>query len=144
MNTDPNIAYKELSDAYTDGINLFSKSVLYKRRKTPLKPWITPSILCSINRKTNLYKKFIQKKTTQAENAYKQYRNILTLVLRDAKRLYYRSLFQEHKNDGKKTWENLKEIINKRPNINKQFPSLFTDQLGNIYKDDENSAKKTG
>ena len=109
--TDPNVACNELIGAYVDGIKLFSKTIKYSRRQTPLKPWITPGILCSINRKTKLYKNFVQKKTSESEKKYKEYRNTLTHILRDAKRLYYRSLFHKNKNNGKKTWNILKNLL---------------------------------
>lgn len=132
--TNPNEACTELTGAYVDGIKLLSKTIKYSRRKSPLKPWITPSVLCSINRKTKLYKKFILKKTPESENKYKRYRNILTHVLRDAKRLYYCSHFQLNKNNGKKTWDLLKELINKRSNKNSTSPSTFTDTSGSVFE----------
>ena len=135
--TDPNIACNDLIEAYVDGIKLFSKTLRYSRRKMPLKPWITPSILCSINRITKLYKHFLRKKTVESENIYRQYRNTLTHVLRDAKRLYYRSLLQENRNNGKQTWNLLNELINKRNKKNCISPSTFTDTLGFSYEDSQ-------
>ena len=57
MITDPNEACNILTQSYMDGIAKFSKLFKYSRRSTPLKPWITPGILCCINRKSKLYKK---------------------------------------------------------------------------------------
>ena len=132
--TDPNAACVELIQVYTDGIKKFSKTVKHSRRRNPIKPWITPGILCAINRKTKLYKDLIHKKSPEAKNRYNQYRNILTKVLRDAKRLYYQGLFQEHKNNGRKTWELLNEVINKRKCKTSMSPGKFSDELGNVYE----------
>ena len=131
---DPNEACVQLIQAYTDGIEKFSKIIKYSRRKTPIKPWITPSILCSINRKTKLYKDFIHKKSIEAENRYKKYRNILSKIMRDAKRLYYQRLFRENKNNGRKTWELLNEVINRRQCKISVFPSMMSDNSDKIYE----------
>ena len=136
-NTDANAACTELIQTYTDGINTFSKNVKYSRRKTPIKPWITPSILCCINKKTKLYKIYIHKKSLETEIKYKHYRNILTNVMRDAKRLYYHSLFHENKNNSRKTWETLNEIINRNKKDTLAYPSQFLDIHGNVYDEDQ-------
>ena len=133
-NTDANVACSELIKAYGDGIQQYSKTVKYRRRKTPIKPWITPSILCCINRKTKLYKVFVSKRSLHAENEYKKYRNILTNVMRDAKRLYYQSLFQDNKDNGKKTWDLLNEIVNKKRNKHAKLPTMFFDNYGFSYE----------
>ena len=86
-NTDADIASYQLVNAYTEGIQLFSKSYKPSRRKSTMKPWITPSILCSINKKTQLYNKFIRRGNETNEQNYKTYRNVLVKVIRDAKRL---------------------------------------------------------
>ena len=42
-----------------------------------------------------------------------------------AKKLFYCSLFKKHKNDIKKTWLNIKEIITKKE-VTKGYPEIFT------------------
>ena len=98
---DPNLACDVLINTFTQGINKFSRIYKPSRRKTPLKPWLTPSILCSINHKNKKYKKFIRCPNLQNENEYKRYRNMLTDVIREAKRLYYRRSFDDNKGNGK-------------------------------------------
>lgn len=100
--TDPHEACENLIQAYENGIAELSRKFKYSRRNTPFKPWITPAILCCINRKNKLYKKFVNKRTIHNETKYKQYRNILTGIIRDAKRIYFKKAFEECKGDGKK------------------------------------------
>ena len=123
---DPNIACEVLVHTFTDGIRKFSKTVKPCRRKIPLKPWISPGILCSINRKNKLYKKFILKKNVTCENEYKRYRNVLIRVIREAKRLYFQKSFQENKGNGKETWKLLREALNVSKEKN-SMPSCFVD-----------------
>ena len=69
--TDANIACNVLVGAFASGINKFSKTMKPSRRRVPLKLWISPGILCSINRKNKLYKKFLRSRNVQNENKYK-------------------------------------------------------------------------
>ena len=42
-----------------------------------------------------------------------------------ARKLFYCSLFEKHKNDIKKTWLNIKEILTKKE-VTKGYPKIFT------------------
>ena len=110
--TDPDIACDWLIQAYEDGIHKYSKLVKQSRRSTPFKSWVTPAILCSINNKNKLYRKYIKSPTVKNENNYKRYRNLLTNILRDAKSHYFEQALLENKNNDKKTWQILNEVIN--------------------------------
>ena len=123
-NTDANVASEQLVKAYKDGINAFSKTYKPSRRKSSIKPWITVGILSAINTKTKLYNKFIRRRNAQNENKYKNYRNILVQLIRNAKTLYFKGMLEENKQNGKKTWMLLNQIINKtshRDNIPESF-----------------------
>ena len=124
--TDPNQACDVLLNTFIEGIHKFSKTVRPCRRKIPLKPWISPGILCSINRKNKLYKKYISRNNEIYKNEYQRYRNVLTRVLREAKRLYFQKSFEASKGNGKETWKHLREALNisKEPNC---LPSCFVD-----------------
>ena len=135
-NTDANTACDALTEAYADGIQQCSKSSKNSRRKTPMKPWISPGILCCINRKNKLYKNFIKNSSIQNETKYKQYKNILTNMIRDAKKRYFERSFEEHKSDGKKTWKLIGEVLNKKSSTLK-FPEKFTDEQQHVYSGDE-------
>lgn len=133
-NTDANIACNELINVFQEGIAKYSKSVRKTSRNTSLKPWISPSLLSSINRKNKLYKKFLKRMSSENENKYKQYRNILSKILRDAKRLYYQNLLHENKNNSKKTWQILNEIVNRRKARCNELPSTFIGVEGKIFE----------
>lgn len=88
----------------------------YKHRKTG---WITSGLIKSIKYRDKLYKEL---RTTEINStAYydqkrnlKTYNGILKKSIRDAKLLYYHSKFESYKNDIKKTWHTISEIISKR------------------------------
>ena len=124
-NSDVNVASEQLVKAYTDGISSFSKTFRPCRRKSSLKPWITPSILCSINTKTKLYNKFVRRGNLINENKYKRYRNVLVQTIRSAKRLYFKNSLEHYKENGKMTWSLLNEVINKTQKSKRIFRMLF-------------------
>ena len=134
--TDANVACEVLVNAYTEGINKFSKFLKPCRRRAPLKPWISPSILCSINRKNKLYKKFIRKRNIANENNYKQYRNILTNIIREAKRSYFQMEFSKSRGNGKKTWTLLREVLNSSKQTAK-LPNSFTTDVGECLTNEQ-------
>ena len=57
--------------------------------------------------------------TRNIEIIYKQYKKYLNKILYEAERCHYDTLFQTHKNNMKKSWEIIAEIINKRKRQNK-------------------------
>ena len=81
------------------------------------KPWITPGILKSIRRKDKLYKQWIIKRTIGSKNKYTAYKNKLTHTLRVAEKLYYTEKFEAIKGDIKRTWLEIKNILNHGPNL---------------------------
>ena len=89
-----------------------SKPNKYKHKKHP---WITQAILKSIHTRDHLSKKRIHSKATPEINnidqQYKQYRNLLNRVIRNAKSQYWNTKFTESKNNIKQTWTNIKNIL---------------------------------
>ena len=80
------------------------------------KPWITPAIQKSISVKNNLLKKFITTKDPQVKERYhkkyKNYRNMLSTILKQSKTNYYNHCFETNWNSIKNTWKGLKSILN--------------------------------
>ena len=125
-----NEACCELIGCYMEGIDKYSKNIQTSSRNMALKPWVTPALLCSINKKNKLYKKFLRHPNVENSKRYRQFRNILTKLTRESKRLYYEKSFEETKNNSKKTWNLLNELINKRKNKNSEPPTKFIDGKG--------------
>ena len=84
----------------------------FVKQKGARNPWITKAILKSIRRKHKLYSKMISSNhQPQHVEKYKKYRNVLTNVLRKAKRDYYSTLFMTHKNDTGQTWKVINDLL---------------------------------
>ena len=105
------------------------KCVKFNEYKHKLSNWITSGILKSIDFKDKLYKRL---KTYSPENSeyerlkhnLKLYNGYLNQCIRTAKKQFYHNEFSKYKNDVRKTWDTLKEIINKKT-FKSDFPSCF-------------------
>ena len=117
-------------EAYTDFHNKFvtlygkhfplkSFKINYRSRKT----WLTKGLKKSIKHKNKLYVPFLKMSTLSNKNAYKEYKRFLQKILRQAERNYYQSLLYENRNHLRKSWNIIKQIINrnKRQSVSDSF-----------------------
>ena len=81
--------------------------------KSKRKPWISSGIFKSIKTKTKLFKTKLKCPTETNILMYRNYRNKLNHVIRVSKKNYYTRKFTTCKNDLKKTWSSINDVINK-------------------------------
>ena len=116
---DPNLNYAIFESIILSARNkhIQSKTVKYNKHRHKQNKWITKGILNSIRFRDKLYKRL---KTTSnnnpifytLKNNLQVYNRILKKNIRSAKYMYYNDCFDKYKNDIKKTWQTIKEIIN--------------------------------
>ena len=61
------------------------------------KPWLTKSLLWSINKENKLYKQYLCHRSNEKLLKYKTSKNKLKLILRVAKRLYFQKRIEVNK-----------------------------------------------
>ena len=74
--------------------------------------------------KNNLFKKLKKTPSQQNELTYKTFKNKLTHIIRITKKNYFKEKFDMHRNNGKKTWETINEILknkNKKTTVTDTF-----------------------
>ncbi len=113
--------YNVLHDVLIENINKHAPltQISRKMQKQKQKPWITKGILKSISIKNVYYKKFLKTKDLKHYKNYKYYRDMINYVIRKSKRKHYVTYFDIFKNNSKKLWSAVKEIINPQTNKNK-------------------------
>ena len=87
-----------------------------KEFKQTLKPWITTGILNSIQRKDELFRRYMACKDnvikSNTHNEYKALKNRITSLIHFSKKNYYTKYFDQYSNNIKKIWTGIKGIIN--------------------------------
>ena len=119
-NEDPKYNYEILERALTDSYTeCFPKRVVkFYKKKTQEKCMDKCWIIMSINQRNRLYKPLKQMKTDSFDYVIKKadfnrFRNVLKKTITHAKRLHFKGLFNQFKNDIKKTWKILSDSLNK-------------------------------
>ena len=113
---DSNEYYKELMKNLNQ---IFDKHAPLKRQsirqaKLSLKPWLTPGIMKSIQKKRKMYSShFLNGNPIQRKN-FKTYNNSLNRVKELSKRNYYKQKFKECEGNMKETWNLVNETIKRK------------------------------
>ena len=102
-----------------NGIHLGHTRSIKKVNKCKLKfktkHQITPALQKSISIKNNLLKKFVTAKDPEIKERYnkeyKDYRNLLSTILKQSETNYYNHYFESNWNCIKNTWKGRKSII---------------------------------
>ena len=95
-----------LFDIYNDVYPVKRKQVSFKRAS---RPWLTESLLKSIDKKHKLYREICS--GCGDVNYYKRYRNSLTTIIRKAKESYFKNRFSNSVNDSKATWKLINSML---------------------------------
>lgn len=81
--------------------------------RTPRNPWITPGLLHSISKKENMRRKLkSQPSNSSLKTRLKRYSNLLSMLLKRAKREYYEKQIDKNGNDTRKNWQLIKKFLN--------------------------------
>ena len=91
------------------------KKLTRKQTRLRNKPWITKGLLKSIKRKQKMHKTYYKNGSTDEQKLYKSYCNTLTRTKTLAKKLFYKTQFDVHKHDPKKTWDTLRTLLPAKP-----------------------------
>ena len=105
------------------------KRVKFNKHKHKLSDWITCGILKSIEFRDNLYQRLTKLSTDSPDYELvkynlKIYNRYLNQCIRNAKKDYYAREFTKNKGDIRKTWDTLKDILNKKKGKS-TFPAYF-------------------
>ena len=95
--------------------DIFPK-VRIKMKYNNRKPWLSDALRNSIKFKNKLYWKFRKIGSVYNENYYKSYKQVLQKTLMAAEKQYYHELLIKNKDNMKKSWGDIKNIINKKKN----------------------------
>ena len=81
----------------------------YKNKK----PWLSDEIKICIKKKNDLYRRYVKSKEQNDLQIYRSFKRSLRANLRRAERDHYDQLFTLHKNNLRKSWDIIREVIHK-------------------------------
>ena len=127
-------------DSYLDHMNDILdihapyKQVNKNKLRFKIKLWATPALQKSLTVKNHLIKKFINCNDSQTKEQlctrYKEYRNLLSILLKRSKTNYYNHYFDINWNI-KNTWKEIKSILSIKPNPS-DIPKILNTNDSNI------------
>ena len=108
--------YKPFLDKITHLLDIHAPitKLSIKEKKELEKPSLTKGILQS-NKQKNITNSLEAKKQVVKKHSskkFKYHKNLINKLTRINKTNFYKSFFEEHKNDSKKTWDGIRSIIN--------------------------------
>ena len=109
-------------NAYNEFCPILTKKITQKDLK---KPWITKNIKKLINKRSNLLILYHTKKISK--HSYSRFRNFVTSKIRNAKKDYYENKFSEFKNDTRKTWNIINNIMRNKSKAELSIRELIID-----------------
>ena len=135
--TDVNKAYDIFVQSFIGICDQYAPIVhRHSSRRKNDKPWLTRAIKKSIKKKHKLYGKVLKSNYSEDNlKKYRTYRNVLTTVLRNAKRKYYSDVFEMYKGDIAQTWKSINKLLKSG---NSKVKTSHVDKLCV----DENGSKK--
>ena len=101
--------YRQFNELYEKYFPIKSRIA---KRKEIIKPWVTPPLVKCIKIRDRLAKKANKGKVSI--NVYRNFRNRVTTLLREAKAQFYHTEFYKFKDDIKKTWGTINDAIKQK------------------------------
>ena len=126
-----NEAFESFHTKLTDTIDEVCPQKELKLRQDKLirDPWISKGIRNSLRKQKKLYKEQLNSGDSVSTNRYKVYRNLLKKLLRQSKIAYFTSKCLEYKQNSRKLWQLINQVINKRQKKTQVIENLKIDNL---------------
>ena len=129
-----NKAYKYFLNIFIDIYDkLFPKSEVKVKFKSDQSPWITKDIAKSPKKKQRLHEKFLKNRSPENEETYKTYKNLFETIKKRSKKKFYSEKLQKFKDDAKKLWSAMKEILGKSTTKSSTLPTKITVNKTDIF-----------
>ena len=126
-------AFDQFHNTLMELRNKYFPKVRMKKGYSNRKPWLSEALRNCIKCKNKLYHVYKKVPSAKNEMCYKKYKNKLTHILLKAEKQYYHDLLNKHKDNMRKSWSIIKDIIHK--NKKSLCQSKFQLAEGNMTRD---------
>ena len=111
--SDPNEAFDEFYSQLKSNYDSFCPVIGKKIKQNSVNaPWVTPKLKKCIKKKFLLYNLF--KRGVLDKRSFVWYKNLLKWATNKIRRLYYQNKLYSCMKNGKKTWENINTLLNRK------------------------------
>ena len=110
---------------YEESFPLIRVKIRYRNRL----PWLSDGLKASIKQKNKLYLLSLKHPTLYNKSKYKQYRYKLHSLLKTEEKHFYQSQIIQNKNNLRKVWTIIKEVINKKKCSRNSQKFILNDQV---------------
>ena len=93
-----------------------------------IKPWLSKGIIKSIQIRNNLYKTTLNNNSPESLDEYRWYRNKLTHVKEQAKKLYYSNQINEAQHNSGLIWKTINDIVTHKNTKSQSITSLKNEE----------------
>ena len=94
-----------------------------KQSKIFRKPWMSSGILKSMERRDELFEKWLKTKDPLTRNAYNKSRNRVNRIIKAAQKKYDASLIEKSQSDVKKFWKNVNALTKRKQKAGSSLPT---------------------
>ena len=164
---DAQAQYDKFNEIYTRNYNtaypLKTEKVRRKNERKNSKPWILPWLEDACARKKNLYHEFILVPTVENKAKYDKMNEFCAKHVDLAKSKYRKKYFEEHKDNSRKQWQMINELLNRQkknvrvsrliddkgkivntaPEIAENFNDYFANIASNLKSDVSKQSEET-
>ena len=117
---------------YTKFCTLYDNAFPVKHVKTGYKTkkiWLSDGLRKSIKIKNRIYMKQLRSPCEEYTREYKRYKSCLNRLMRNAERNHYKDILDKNRNNTKKLWGILKDIINKKKSTTRPKQFVIGDEV---------------
>jgi hypothetical protein len=114
------IFHNLISKAYERAFPVSTTRIGYFNRL----PWLTACLKRSIKRKHHLHSIFLKNRSAESKTTYTRFKNKLSHILKMAERNNYQDSLNLSKNNLRKSWMIIKDIINKNKKKKQKTPKI--------------------
>ena len=129
MNVNEAFEYFHLTLVGTMDVHCPKKEYSISQDKIIRDPWITQGLINSIKKQKKLYLKQLHSTNPDSVSRYITYRDVLKKLLRQSKLRYFNTKCLEYKQNSKKLWQLVNQVINKIQKKSQVIESLKVDNL---------------
>lgn len=122
----PNNAIKIFYENINSSLKEATNIIKIKNKNNKLKPWMTQGILNAIRKRDKLKQRVLKNKhSMELKNYYKNYRNIVTTLIKTTKNNFYKEKIQSAGNNYKKIWDCITEVTNHNKNCKDNIEQII-------------------